>query len=310
MITFYGNLTKSQIQCILALMLFPILEIKFKTKGYPKLLAQIHNPPRQLYCRGNIKLLNTFCLGVVGTRKLSVYGKEATEKIVSELSDSGMTIVSGLALGIDAVAHQTALDNDIPTIAVLGTGIDNKSIYPNINLTLAHKILEGEGLIISEYPQGTEGYKSNFPARNRIISGLSKGVLVIEAPEISGALITTKFATEQNRDVFAVPGNIFSLNSQGPNMLIQKGAKPVFSAQDIIGSYYQNLELNLEPKKDISTKNPVEQKILDILDDNDGLSADEIIKNSGLETSVAIATISMLEIKGKIKKKNEKYSLI
>lgn len=286
---------------------FPIIEIKLKTRDYPKLLAQIADPPEQLYCRGNIKLLNSFCFGVVGTRKLTSYGREATEHIVSGLADSGMTIVSGLAMGIDAVAHQTALDNDLPTIAVLGTGIDDKSIYPNTNLALAKNILEEEGLIISEYPEGTNGYKGNFPARNRIISGLSKGVLVIEAPLVSGALITTRCATEQNRDVFAVPGNIFSINSKGPNMLIQKGAKPVFSAEDILGAYYQNLELNLGPRSDISTQNPTEKKILDILDAKGKLTADEIISTAKLETSQVIATLSILEIKGKVKQKSGKY---
>ena len=290
-------------------MSWPIKEIKLKTKEYPKLLAQIHGPPKQLYCRGNIKLLDSFCIGVVGTRKLTTYGREATEKIVSELAGNNLTIVSGLAFGIDTIAHQTALDNNLPTIAVLGTGVDDKSIYPNTNLPLSHQILENDGLIVSEYPQGTEGYKSNFPARNRIISGLSKGVLVIEAPEISGALITTRFATEQNRDVFAVPGNIFSLNSKGPNMLIQKGAKPVFSAQDILGSYYQNLELDLGPGKNISTKNPVEQKILDILDGSGGLTADEIISFSKSEVSQVIASLSILELKNKIKLKANKYSI-
>ncbi len=288
-------------------MTFPIIEIKLKDKEYPKLLAQIADPPKQLYCRGNVRLLNTFCLGVVGTRKLTAYGKQATEEIIAGLSGHDITIVSGLAFGIDAIAHQTALESNLPTIAVLGTGIDDKSIYPNTNLPLAKEILKNDGLIVSEYPEGTEGYKSNFPARNRIISGLSKGVLVVEAPLISGALITTRFATEQNRDVFAVPGNIFSPNSKGPNMLIQKGAKPVFSAEDILGAYYQNAEFNLEPKKDISTKNPAEKKILDILDEKDGLTSDEIISLTKLETSQVIAALSMLEMKNKVRQKSGKY---
>lgn len=291
-------------------MSFPIIEVKLGDKEYPKLLAQIHDPPKQLYCRGNTKLLNSFCFAVVGTRKLTAYGKEATEHIISGLAGSGMTIVSGLAFGVDSVAHQTSLDSGLPTIAVLGTGIDDNSIYPSTNLPLARNILDENGLIVSEYPKGTEGYKGNFPARNRIISGLSKGVLVIEAPEKSGALITTKFATEQNRDVFALPGNIFLPNSKGPNMLIQKGAKPVFSAEDILGSYYQNLELNLESKKDISTKNPIEKKILDILDNEEELTVDEIIRAVGLEASQVIAALSILELKNKVRQKNGKYSLM
>src|SRR3989344_4575302 len=156
-------------------------------------------------------------------------------------------------MGIDAVAHQTALDNDLPTIAVLGSTVDDAGIGPRVNFFLAQEILKNGGLLISEYKKRSEVFSSNFAVRDRITSGLSKGVLVIEAPEKSGALITTKFATEQNRDVFAVPGNIFSPNSKGPNMLIKGGAKPVFSADDILGSYYQNLEFKLESKKNIST---------------------------------------------------------
>ena len=139
-------MTKDKISSILASMLFPIIEIKLKTKEYPKLLAQIHNPPKQLYCRGNIELLNSFCIGVVGTRKLTAYGKEATERIVSELAGNDITIVSGLAMGIDAVAHQTALDNALPTIAVLGSGVDDNCIYPRINFDLAKDILNNDGL--------------------------------------------------------------------------------------------------------------------------------------------------------------------
>ena len=282
-------------------MQYPIEEIKLTNKKYPKLLKQIASPPKQLYCRGNINLFITFCFGIVGTRKLTSYGKEATEMIVNGLSGNNITIVSGLAFGIDAVAHKIAMDNSLPTIAVLGTGVDDKSIYPNTNLPVAQRILKENGLIVSEYPPKTDGFKSNFPARNRIISGLSKGVLVVEAPEKSGALITTKFATEQNRDVFAVPGNIFSANSKGPHMLIQRGAKPVFSAQDILGAYYQNLEFNLEPKNNISTKDPIQKKILDILDEKGKLTTDEIIRESQLETPQILGALSMLEIKGSIK---------
>ena len=286
---------------------FLISAIGLSEKKYPKLLNQIANPPKRIYCRGNIELLKSFCIGVVGTRKLTSYGKEATEYIVSGLADREITIVSGLAMGVDAIAHQTALDTDLPTIAVLGSGVDDENIYPQINLPLAQNILKNNGLIISEYEPKSRGYKSNFPARNRIISGLSRGTLVIEAPLISGALITTKYATEHNRDVFAVPGNIFSPNSKGPNMLIRKGAKPVFSAEDILGAYYQNLELNLEQSNTISTKNPTEKKIIDILNDKGELSADKIIAESGLEVSQVIAALSMLEMRNKIKQKNGRY---
>lgn len=289
-------------------MLFPIVEIKLKDKDYPKLLRQIADPPEQLYCRGDIKLLNTFCFGVVGTRKLTSYGREATEKIVSGLADSGMTIVSGLAMGIDAVAHQTALDNELPTVAVLGSTVQDNNIGPRVNFSLAMEILKNNGLLISEYKREADIYAFNFAVRDRIISGLSKGVLIVEGAEKSGSLITAQSAADQNRDVFAVPGSIFSFVSVGPNNLIKNGAKPVTSADDILEEYAKNPKLNLESKGNISTKNPVEQKILDILDEKGELTADEIIYFSKSEVSKIIASLSMLELKNKIKLKSGKYS--
>lgn len=291
-------------------MSFPIIEVKFKTRDYPKLLAQIHDPPKQIYCRGNIKLLDSFCLGVVGTRKITAYGRGATEHIISGLSDSGMTIVSGLAMGIDAVAHQSALDNDLPTIAVLGSTVDDNGIGPRVNLPLAKKILENNGLVISEYRKRSDVVKANFAIRDRIISGLSKGVLIIEGAEKSGSLITAKSAADQNRDVFAVPGSIFSFVSAGTNGLIKNGAKLVTSAMDILEEYSKNPELELETKNNISTADPIQSKILAILDEKDELTADEIISATESEAPQVISSLSMLEIKNKVKSKNGRYSII
>lgn len=291
-------------------MSFPVIEVKLKTGDYPKLLAQIHDPPKQIYCRGNIKLLDSFCLGIVGTRKITAYGREATEHIISGLSDSGMTIVSGLAMGIDAVAHQSALDNDLPTIAVLGSTVDDNGIGPRVNLPLAKKILENNGLVISEYRKRSDVVKANFAIRDRIISGLSKGVLIIEGAEKSGSLITARSAADQNRDVFAVPGSIFSFVSAGTNGLIKNGAKLVTSAMDILEEYSRNPELKLETKNNISTADPIQSKILAILDEKDELTADEIISATEFETSQTIASLSLLEIKNKIKNKNGRYSII
>lgn len=288
-------------------MSFSISKLSFGDKDYPKLLAQIHDPPKQLYCRGNIKLLNSFCLSVVGTRKLTAYGKEATEKIISGLASSGMTIVSGLAMGIDAVAHQAALDNDLPTIAVLGATVDDAGIGPRVNFNLAQDILNNNGLLISEYSKKKDIFASNFAIRDRIISGLSNGVLVVEGAEHSGSMITAKSAADQNRDVFAIPGSIFSFVSAGTNNLLKTGAKLVTSANDILEEYAKNPKLNLGSKNDISTKNPVEKKILDILDEKDGLTADEIIRLSGLEVSQVITALSILEMREKIKQKSGKY---
>ncbi len=280
-------------------MLYPIIEIKKRNTRFPRILKEIHDCPEQLYCRGNIELLNNNCFGVVGTRKLTSYGKETAMMITRDLSHY-FTIVSGLALGIDAVAHRATLDAKEKTIAVLGSGVDDANIYPNTNFKLAMDILDNNGLIISEYAPGMHATEFTFPQRNRIISGLSKGVLIIEADKESGSLITAKLAVDQNRDVFAVPGSIFSSKSLGPNKLIQGGAKLVMSAGDILEEYNKNPELFDKQKMTISTENPVEKKILAILNDSGKLHIDEIIRKSDEETSVVVSALSMMEIRGVI----------
>ncbi len=207
--------------------------ITIKDKGYPESLKEIYNPPAILYVRGNLKPEDKFALGVVGTRNLSPYGRQITPLITAELARNKLTIISGLAKGIDTLAHQTALKTRNRTIAVLGAGVDKNSIYPRANKYLAEEITQN-GALISEYPIGTQPSRQSFPQRNRIISGLSLGVLVIEAPERSGALITAHNALEQNREVFAIPGQVFSPNSAGPNKLIKMGAKLVNETKDII----------------------------------------------------------------------------
>ena len=287
-----------------------IKQITIEEDVYPKLLTHIADPPQVLYCQGNLDLLNKICFGVVGTRRLTSYGKEITQNIVAGLVQAGFVIVSGLALGIDSVAHQTTLDCEGKTIAVLGTPLNQ--IYPPENSKLAQSILNNDGLIISEYPSGYPGLRINFAIRDRLISGLSKGVLVIEAPEKSGALITAQCAIDQNRDVFAIPGNIFSSNSIGPNNLIKKGAKLVSSAQDILDEYGENLKLFDPPagglKPALSTKDPVQKIILGILDKNGTVFMDDIIRESEKETPKVIAALSVLEIRGIIKNMgNGKY---
>ncbi|MBU1255727.1 DNA-processing protein DprA [Patescibacteria group bacterium] len=207
--------------------------ITIQDKKYPKLLKEIYAPPPLLYIKGTIEPKDDFSIGIVGTRKLSSYGREITPLITSDLSQAGLTIVSGLAKGIDTLAHQAAIKAEKRTIAVLGSSVDKKSIYPAVNRRLAEEISQN-GAVISEYPINTKPLAHYFPQRNRIISGLSLGILVIEAPEKSGALITAKDALEQNRDVFAIPGHILSNNSLGTNNLIKLGAKLVSNANDII----------------------------------------------------------------------------
>lgn len=212
-----------------------VKKISLQEKEYPQLLKEIYNPPKALYYQGQLSAKEKYPLAVVGTRKMSAYGRRVTEFLVKELVRRGFTIISGLALGIDGIAHQTALKENGRTIAVLGSGLNN--IYPFKHKKLAQKIIQSNGLIISEYSPETRPSKWTFPARNRIVAGLSLGTLVIEAPEKSGALITARFALEQGREVFAVPGDINKNNYQGCHKLIKMGAKPVTKPEDILETF-------------------------------------------------------------------------
>lgn len=201
------------------------------SKKYPENLKKIDNPPFTLFIKGEIKPSDSWALAVVGSRRMTAYGQRMTQELVTRLVAAKMTIVSGLARGIDTVAHQTALKMGGRTIAVLPGGFDR--IYPPENQELAEMIIKGHGALVSEYPPESVLRKSNFPARNRLVSGLSLGVLVIEGAEHSGSLITARFAAEQGREVFAVPGPIDSVNSQAPLFLIKQGAKVVQGVEDI-----------------------------------------------------------------------------
>ncbi len=266
--------------------------------NYPALLKHLANPPFVLYIRGSTSILSSPCFGVVGTRKLSEYGKRATPHIVQDVARAGFTIVSGLAAGIDTVAHQTAVSEHRPTIAVLGCGVDDPTIFPQTNVRLAHQIIADGGAVISEYALGTHGSKLTFPQRNRIISGLSRGILVVEADILSGSLITARCALDQNRDVFAVPGSIFSRGSQGTNSLLKSGAKLVMSSTDILEEY--TMEGSTSQKPTIIGDTPQETQVLELLT-SEPISIDEIIRHTGLETAQANATVVMMELKNKLK---------
>jgi len=267
---------------------------------YPRLLKETYSPPFILYYKGDLKNLHESAIAVVGTRKITNYGKQVTPEIVSQLIREGILVISGLALGIDALAHLTCVKNQKPTVAVLGSGLDKQNIYPSINRALANEILENNGLIISEFPVGMMPLKHNFPARNRIISGLALGTLIIEAGESSGALITAKFALEQNREVFAIPGQIGHPLSIGTNNLIKRGAKLVMSAEDIFE------ELNLKQLKLFKNNQQIipdtaeEGAILKHLQ-TEPLHINEIVKLSDLTTPEVNAALMMLEIKGLVK---------
>jgi len=271
--------------------------ISIEDKNYPKLLKEIRNPPKVLYCRGEI-MPEENCFAIVGTRRYSDYGKQAALEIAGDLAEAGLIIVSGLAPGIDTFAHQAAVERNKRTIAVLGTGPDDESIYPRSNLKLAEKILETGGCLISEYPPGTPGSLITFPQRNRIISGLSFGVLVIEAKQKSGALITASWARKQRRKVFAVPGSIYSLNSKGTHILIKKGAKLTESANDVLGEL-KIQELSIKSSF-VQGQNPEEILILNALK-QEVLYIDKIIEKTNLTAQKTASTLAILEIEGKVK---------
>ncbi|MBI4037230.1 DNA-protecting protein DprA [Candidatus Daviesbacteria bacterium] len=266
---------------------------------YPKLLKEIYAPPTVLYYKGEILPQDNKAVAVVGTRKITGYGRMVTEKLTKELVGFGITIVSGLARGVDTKAHQTAIENQGRTLAVLGGGLNR--IFPPENTVLAEKIASGFGAVISEFPPHHPSLAGNFPARNRIISGLSLAVLVAEAAEDSGSLITAKLALEQGREVFAVPGPITSDLSKGPLMLIKQGAKLVTDAQEILE------ELGLEGVKSAGPKvqnekdlTKVEQKILDCLT-NEQKHIDEICRELKITAAEASAALVKMEIYGLVK---------
>lgn len=273
-----------------------IKTLSIEDKNYPKLLKKIKDPPKILYCLGEIKV-NEPCFAIVGTRRFSAYGKQIALEIASDLAEAGLTIVSGLAPGIDTFSHQATIEQRKRTIAVLGTGVDEKSIYPKSNLKLARKILESGGCLISEYKPGTHGSVFTFPQRNRIISGLSLGILVIEAKKRSGALITAQWAKMQGRKIFAVPGSIHSSNSKGCHLLIKQGAKLVENANDILK------ELDLPTKSTrsglVEGETKEENLILNVLKE-ESLYIDEIIKKTKLDTATVVSTLATMEIKSKV----------
>jgi len=272
--------------------------VSIKDKNYPQQLKEIKNPPKFLYYKGEF-IPKEPCFAIVGARLCSVYGKEVALEIAGGLADAGFTIVSGLAPGIDTASHQAIIEKGKRTIAVLGTGLDEKTIYPQSNLKLTQKILENNGCLISEYPAKTQGSRFTFPQRNRIISGLSIGVLVIEAKQKSGALITANWARMQGRKIFAVPGSIYSQNSKGCHYLIKQGAKLAENVQDIIKELKTQLKftLNKEDKKSFTEQ---ENLILNSLKEK-SLHIDEIIEMTKLDAVIINRSLAVLEVKGKIR---------
>lgn len=263
---------------------------------FPSRLREIADPPFLLYVRGQVNW-EQMMVGIVGSRNMTDYGVQVTEKVAADLAANGVIVVSGLALGIDATAHQATINEGGTTVAVLGNGID--LVYPSTNLGLAKQILE-HGAIISEYPCGVHPAKHTFPARNRIISGLCQGLVVTEAAEGSGSLITARSALEQNREVFAVPGSIFNLNSAGTNNLIKMGAHPITSVQDIFDEFGISHPEVATSFREIIGSGEDEKTIIDILR-LEPKHIDEITRVSGLSQSAVSTALTMMEVGGKIK---------
>ncbi len=286
-----------------------IKSIQKNDTDYPALLRELHESPQKLYYKGDLNTLKKTCISVVGTRKYTDYGEFMTNKIIEELAVLDIAIVSGLAKGIDAIAHKAALENNIPTIAVLGNGL--KNIYPIENLGLAQKIIQN-GLLLSEYEPEAVPLKYNFPQRNRIVSGLSIATIVVEAPEKSGALITARLALEQGREIFVVPGDADRKNSKGIIQLIQSsGAYPITSGEDVI----EVLKIQPHLFPPVKVKNPPilykltpeETQIFNSMQPRRSTTLEQIIKKSALTTEKILSTLSILEIKGLISTKDGKY---
>lgn len=266
---------------------------------YPKLLAQIFDPPICLFVQGELTE-EKFSLGVVGARKSTAYGEQVTTDIIAPLASMGITIVSGLALGIDSLAHQITLQNHGRTLAVLGGGIDKNSIMPRQNLRLAGEIVARGGVVISEYPPGTVPNHYTFPKRNRIIAGLTLGTLVIEAGEGSGSLITASCALDNGREVFAIPQNITSPSSFGTNALIKNGAKPVTCYTDILEALNLTDVREFVHNEQVLPASATEEKLLQALS-REPLHVDILIKQTGIPSHTIMSTLTLMEMKGMVK---------
>lgn len=265
-------------------------------EDYPRLLKEIDQAPPVIYVRGELTPADEFAIAMVGTRRVTAYGQQITRDASIYLAGHGLTIVSGLARGVDALAHQHALKAGGRTIAVLGSGVD--VIYPPEHRKLADAIIEN-GAIISDYPMGTQPEGVNFPPRNRIISGLSLATIVVEAGERSGALITADFAVEQGRDVFAVPGNVLSPSSQGANRLIQKGAFAMVSPQDVLDVLNLSQIDAIKSARQTLPADTTEAKILQVMD-FEPIHVDEICNEVGLAIEKVSAALTMMELKGMV----------
>jgi DNA processing protein len=271
--------------------------LTWEDEAYPQRLKEIDQPPPVLYLRGDYLPDDLFAVAIVGTRRATPYGRQITEELAAFLAAHGITVVSGLARGIDAIAHQTALKAGGRTLGVLGSGVDK--IYPPEHRALADKMIES-GAIVSDYAPGTPPDATNFPPRNRIISGLSLAVVVIEAGETSGALITAEFAAEQGREIFAVPGSILAPQSKGTNKLIQNGALPLLSVNDLMQALDLTRMGDHKAARKIIPADETEARLMSVLS-LEPLHVDEIRNQTELPIEKVSATLALMELKGMVR---------
>lgn len=271
--------------------------LTWQDEDYPSRLKEIDQPPPVMYIRGEYLPDDLFAVAIVGTRRVTSYGRQITEELAGFLASNGITVISGLARGVDAIAHQSALKAGGRTIAILGSGVDK--IYPPEHMKLAAQMLE-RGAIMSDYAPGTPPDASNFPPRNRIISGLSLAVVVIEAGETSGALITAEFAAEQGREVFAVPGSILAPQSKGANKLIQNGAQPLLNASDLMQALdFTRIGEHKAARKALPA-DEIEARLLNVLG-AEPLHVDQIRGQADLPIEKVSATLALMELKGMVR---------
>ena len=270
-----------------------------KLSGILAPLLEIPEPPKQLYIEGTLPPPNTVLLAVVGSRKYSSYGREACEELIAGLAGSPISIVSGLAIGMDTIAHKAALGAGLHTIAFPGSGLDRKVLHPRSNIHLAGQIVKSGGALVSEYEPTFPAAVYTFPRRNSIMAGLVKAVLVIEAGEKSGTRITARLATEYNREVLAVPGSIFSQQSEGTNSLIKLGATPITESNDILAALGLKTNESGQRELDLVALSPLERKIVELLQ-VEPISRDELIRMLACAVSDANIALAALELKGVI----------
>ena len=273
---------------------------KLKPEQFPEGLNEIPQPPKALYIRGKLPNEDMVYLAVVGSRKYTSYGKDICEKLIRGLKGYPIVIVSGLAIGMDTIAHRAALENGLTTISFPGSGLDNTVLHPRSNIKLAQQIIDSGGCLLSEMEPSWKATLYSFPQRNRLMAGISKAVLIIEAEEKSGTLITARMAVDYNRDVLAVPGSAFSSNSNGTNSLIKQGATPITNSNDILEALGFEIEKTKQTDKEkYADCGKDEMKIIELL--REPMERNDLIRELGLPIGPANALLSIMEIKELIK---------